>query len=86
MFVVIACICFAFFGGQVSGNASMSYIPLLKKVNVTKDRRNRGNSSKFDFAHTGRPESHTYDKDVYFLKYALVLEKFSNFKSLTVFS
>ena len=36
-------------------------------VNVTKNQRNRGHSSKFNFAHTlsiGRPKSHTYDKDV----------------------
>ena len=38
------------------------------RVNVSKGRRNRGHSPKFDFAHTfyiGRPKSHTYEKDVH---------------------
>ena len=51
--------------------------PLLR-VNVTKNQRNRGHSSKFNFAHTlsiGRPKSHTYDKDVRLLKFSLVWEK-----------
>ena len=48
------------------------------RVNVTKNQRNRGHSSKFNFAHTlsiGRPKSHTYDKDVRLLKFSLVWEK-----------
>ena len=47
-------------------------------VNVTKNQRNRGHSSKFNFAHTlsiGRPKSHTYDKDVRLLKFSFVWEK-----------
>ena len=50
----------------------------LLRVNVTKNQRNRGHSSKFNFAHTlsiGRPKSHTYDKDVRLLKFLLVWEK-----------
>ena len=50
----------------------------LLRVNVTKNQRNRGHSSKFNFAHTlsiGRPKSHTYDKDVRLLKFSLVWEK-----------
>ena len=48
------------------------------RVNVTKNQRNRGHSSKFNFAHTlsiGRPTFHTYDKDVRLLKLSLVWEK-----------
>ena len=48
------------------------------RVNVTKNQRNRGHSSKFNFAHTlsiVRPKSHTYDKDVRLLKFSLVWEK-----------
>ena len=48
------------------------------RVNVTKNQRNRGHSSKFNFVHTssiGRPKSHTYDKDVRLLKFSLVWEK-----------
>ena len=48
------------------------------RVNVAKNQRNRGHSSKFNFAHTlsiGRPKSHTYDKDVRLLKFSLVWEK-----------
>ena len=36
------------------------------RVNASKNQRNRGHSSEFNFAHTlsiGRPKSHTYDKD-----------------------
>ena len=47
-------------------------------INVTKNQRNRGHSSKFNFAHTlsiGKPKSHTYDKDVRLLKFSLVSEK-----------
>ena len=53
-------------------------IQRLLRVNVTKNQRNRGHSSKFNFAHTlsiGRPKSHTYDKDVRLLKFSLVWEK-----------
>ena len=61
----------------------LSYLPRHKtpgllRVNVTKNQRNRGHSSKFNFAHTlsiGRPKSHTYDKDVRLLKFSLVWEK-----------
>ena len=54
--------------------------PIFKslRVNVTKNQRNRGHSSKFNFAHTlsiGRPKSHTYDKDVRLLKFSFVWEK-----------
>ena len=48
------------------------------RVNVSKNQRNRGHSSKFNFAHTlsiGRPKSHTYDKDFCLLKLSLVWEK-----------
>ena len=48
------------------------------RVNVSKNQRNRGHSSKFNFAHTlsiGRPKSHTYDKEVRLLKFSLVWEK-----------
>ena len=48
------------------------------RVNVTKNQRNRGHSSKFNFAHTlsiGRSKSHKYDKDVRLLKFLLVWEK-----------
>ena len=54
--------------------AAMLYL----RVNATKNQRNRGHSSKFNFAHTlsiGRPKSHTYDKDVRLLKFSLVWEK-----------
>ena len=50
----------------------------LLRVNVSKNQRNRGHSSKFNFAHTlsiGRPKSHTHDKDVRLLKFSLVWEK-----------
>ena len=48
------------------------------RVSATKNQRNRGHSSKFNFAHTlsiGRPKSHTHDKDVRLLKLSLVWEK-----------
>ena len=47
------------------------------RVNASKNQRNRGHSSKFNFAHTlsiGRPKSHTYHKDVRLLKFSLVWE------------
>ena len=47
-------------------------------VNASKNQRNGGHSSKFNFAHTlsiGRPQSHTFDKDVRLLKFSLVWEK-----------
>ena len=50
----------------------------ILRVNVTKNQRNRGHSSKFNFVHTssiGRPKSHTYDEDVRLLKFSLVWEK-----------
>ena len=59
-------------------NSEVSAAKLHLRVNVTKNQRNRGHSSKFNFAHTlsiGRPKSHTYDKDVRLLKFSLVWEK-----------
>ena len=42
------------------------------RVNVCKDHRYRGHSSKFDFAHTsyiGRPKYCTYEIGVYLIRY-----------------
>ena len=61
---------------EVAGYSAVK--PRELRVNVTKNQRHRGHSSKFNFAHTlsiGRPKSHTYDKDVRLLKFSLVWEK-----------
>ena len=53
---------------------------VLLRVNASKNQRNRGHSSKFNFARTlsiGRPKSDTYDKDVRWLTFSLVWEKSS---------
>ena len=67
------------FGGFPTYQLSKHLTNILKplRVNVSKNQRNRGHSSKFNFAHTlaiGRPKSHTYDKDVRLLKFSLVWE------------
>ena len=65
---------FSFFSVPYSGLGRVKIFEDLR-VNVSKNQRNRGNSSKFNFTHTlsiGRPKSHTYDKDVRLLKFSLV--------------
>ena len=54
---------------------------LLKvlRVDVSKDQRSGGQSSKFDFAYTlyiGRPRYYTYEIKVYLAKYCFVSKKF----------
>ena len=60
---------------KLNTSASLYRIAPCLRANASKDQRNRGHSSKFNFAHTlsiGRLKSHTYDKDVRLLKFSLV--------------
>ena len=50
----------------------------LLRVDVSKDQRSGGQSSKFDFAYTlyiGRPRYYTYEIKVYLAKYCLISNK-----------
>ena len=54
-------------------------VHLLLRVDVSKDQRSGGQSSKFDFAYTlyiGRPRYYTYEIKVYLAKYCFVSKKF----------
>ena len=49
------------------------------RVDVSKDQRSGGQSSKFDFAYylyIGRPRYYTYEIKVYLAKYCFVSKKF----------
>ena len=49
------------------------------RVNVSKDQRSGGQSSRFDFAYTlyiGRPRYYTYEIKVYLPEYCFVSKKF----------